>query len=212
MCFSAEASFGVSVVLAGGGVAALKSVRQPSQVLFAGIPLVFAVQQFTEGLIWLMVGRPEYAAQQKVLAYIFLVLAEVLWPVIVPLAVYWMEPDDKKKRLGRYLVLAGICPGLYYAQSLTFGAYYLEAARYHIRYQNVTPGTMGVLFAIMYGIAIIVPLLISSVKGMFWIGLLVLLSMIGTLLFFGPYLTSVWCFFAAVISVLIYFIVKKTNC
>lgn len=70
---------------------------------------------------------------------------------------------------------------------------------------------MGVLFAIMYGTAIIVPLLISSVKRMFWIGLLILLSLIGTFIFLGPYLTSVWCFFAAVISVLVYGIIRKTN-
>jgi hypothetical protein len=53
MCFSATASFGASVVLGTIGVATLTKVKERAQVPFAIIPIMFAVQQFTEGILWI---------------------------------------------------------------------------------------------------------------------------------------------------------------
>ena len=57
MCFSANASFGAGVVLTIIGVAAIKKVQHPSQILFASIPLLFAVQQISEGILWITLLR-----------------------------------------------------------------------------------------------------------------------------------------------------------
>jgi hypothetical protein len=47
MCFSANASFGMGAVLMVAGIASVKKVNNLSQVIFAAIPLLFAVQQFS---------------------------------------------------------------------------------------------------------------------------------------------------------------------
>ena len=53
MCFSATASFSAGAVLLGLGALTLKSARRPRELLYAAIPLLFAIQQLSEGVIWL---------------------------------------------------------------------------------------------------------------------------------------------------------------
>ncbi|NLL89783.1 MAG: hypothetical protein GX226_01560, partial [Dehalococcoidales bacterium] len=47
---------------------------------------------------------------------------------------------------------------------------------------------------------------ISSVKRMWVFGVLIAVACIVTGIFFSQFLTSIWCFFAAVISVIVYWI------
>jgi Family of unknown function (DUF6629) len=53
MCFSATANFVGSGVLAAVGVITLTRVRHRRELLFASLPTLFAVHQFTEGFVWL---------------------------------------------------------------------------------------------------------------------------------------------------------------
>ncbi len=53
MCFSATASFSAGAFLLGLGTLTLKSARRPRELPFAAIPLLFAIQQLSEGVIWL---------------------------------------------------------------------------------------------------------------------------------------------------------------
>jgi hypothetical protein len=52
MCFSARASFSAGAVLLGLGALTLKSVKRPRELTFAAIPLLFAIQQLSEGVIF----------------------------------------------------------------------------------------------------------------------------------------------------------------
>lgn len=81
MCFGPVASFSSSVALAVIGMATLRKVRAPSQLVFAASPLVFAVHQFIEGLLWnnLLGGQPSLAT--SLLASTFLVIAFFVWPI-----------------------------------------------------------------------------------------------------------------------------------
>ena len=59
MCFSASASFGAGIVLTGIGVASIKKSDTRSKSLFASIPLIFGIQQITEGFLWLALSNPD---------------------------------------------------------------------------------------------------------------------------------------------------------
>jgi hypothetical protein len=52
MCFSAGASFTAGVLLTFVGSETLRKVHKPSQLALASIPVFFAAQQFTEGVLW----------------------------------------------------------------------------------------------------------------------------------------------------------------
>ena len=51
MCFSAPASFIAGTALSAIGVAALRKTKSRSEVPFAMIPLLFGIQQVTEGVL-----------------------------------------------------------------------------------------------------------------------------------------------------------------
>ena len=52
MCFSATASFGASAVLGTLGVITVAKAKTKPQKFFGTIPLLFSIQQLTEGLLW----------------------------------------------------------------------------------------------------------------------------------------------------------------
>jgi hypothetical protein len=73
MCFSAEASFGLSVALLSGGVYCVKNAFSKNRLLLpvAIIPLLFAIQQFSEGWVWIGL-RWENSALVRIFALVFL--------------------------------------------------------------------------------------------------------------------------------------------
>ena len=81
MCFSAGASFGTSVGLAGIGVAAIRKAGDGSQRLFAAIPLIFAIQQLTEGFVWLALMHRNYSTCQAPSVYFYIFFAYAAWPL-----------------------------------------------------------------------------------------------------------------------------------
>ena len=52
MCFSATASFTAGTLVLGIGAVTMKSVRKPGELPYAAIPMLFALQQLIEGVIW----------------------------------------------------------------------------------------------------------------------------------------------------------------
>ena len=107
MCFSATASFGASAVLGVVGIISVAKARTNPQRLFATIPLIFAVQQLTEGLLWISLKDPVLGSSQSLLTYIYLVFAMAVWPLWVPLTIRLLERDARSKRIMNVLVGIG---------------------------------------------------------------------------------------------------------
>ena len=87
MCFSATASFVASGVLATIGVATLRHVREPRALLFASVPLLFTVHQFSEGLVWLALHGELGTVALDHAVLLFTVYALGIMPVLMPTAV-----------------------------------------------------------------------------------------------------------------------------
>ena len=211
MCFSAEASFAGGVIISTIGVATVKEVHKPSQLVFASIPLFFGAQQITEGCLWLTLPNPEYGTVQMFSKYIFLIMAEVLWPMMIPLSVIFMEENKKRKRILRILLFMGVSVSLYYAFCLLFFNVTPQIMGYHIQYRTDFPKFSTALAFIVYFIASITPLFVSSIQRTHLLGILMFLSCVVTAVFFWQYLASVWCFFAAFISGVIFWILRDAK-
>ncbi|MHB1146085.1 MAG: DUF6629 family protein [Lutibacter sp.] len=211
MCFSAEASFTGGIIIFSIGIATVKNIQKPSQLVFSIIPLFFGIQQITEGYLWLSLQNPEFSNIQKLTSTIFLIMAEVLWPMIIPLSVLLMEDNKSKKKILRIFLGLGILLAIYYAYCIMNFNVNPKIVGYHIQYNNDFPITFRNLAFAVYLIATITPLFVSSIKKMHYFGILMFLSCLITALFFVQYLTSVWCFFAAFISVLIFWILKDSK-
>lgn len=105
--FTASASFTAGVLLTVVGTETIRKVHKPSKVVFAFIPVFFAFQQFCEGVLWLCIGRTGYALLQSVMTHFFMIMAQMIWPVLVPLSVLLMEENKARKKIILYALLAG---------------------------------------------------------------------------------------------------------
>ena len=207
MCFSATASFSSGVVLSIIGITSIRKAPMTSQVPFAAIPFIFAIQQFSEGFVWLSFTNPGYYGWQPVSSYIFLSFAHVVWPVWVPIAVLLLEKNIKQRNLLYLLSGCGIVLGYSYAYSLVNYPLSVNIDGHHVQYNLKYPSVLFALTTVFYGLATIAPAFISTVKRMKWLAIFITISYIATFILYNEYIISVWCYFAAVLSIVIYWII-----
>lgn len=209
MCYSAGASFIGGAVITAIGVATVKEAKRPSRVAFASIPLLFGLQQICEGFLWLALTDPGYAQWERAGTYGFLLMARIVWPTMLPLSVLLMEERGGNRRLQFLLLGMGLAVSVYYTYCLLFLNVVPDIEGHHIRYISDFPESLAVPVFIVYFIAVITPLFIAKNTRTRILGVLMFLACAVTAVFFFHYLTSVWCFFAAIISVVVYWILKE---
>ncbi len=211
MCFSAAASFAGAAVVSAVGVATVRKARKPNQKLFAVIPLLFGLQQFAEGALWVTLKSGGHDLLQNVATYSFLIMALVIWPVVVPLSMWFMEEVSKRKKILTGLMVTGGIVSLYYAFSLISYDVTPQINGSHIQYVDEFPETPLGIVALFYMASTVAPLFVSSVRRMWLFGIMITLSYLVTVIFFTQYLASTWCFFAALTSVMIYWILNGSR-
>jgi len=203
MCFSASASFGASVVLAVVGVTSFACSRSLQQRVLSGIPVIFALQQFTEGILWMALLNPAWSHWEKPATYGFLVFAQVVWPVYVPFAMLLFEYDPLRKKIITALTIAGAVFAAYIAFCLYHYSVSAVLDTHHIRYDLGFSLAHQWYYGLLYFVPTIVAPVISSIKKLHWLGYLFLSSYIVARLLFHYFVISVWCFFGAIISIII---------
>ncbi len=73
----------------------------------AAVPLLFATQQFCEGLVWLGFAREDAVLIEKAsVAYLFFALA--VWPFWIPFSVLFIEPRKGRRLLLGFLTILGL--------------------------------------------------------------------------------------------------------
>ena len=206
MCFSATASFCAGGVLAGVGVLALSKTRHPHERFFAAIPLLFAVQQCCEGWLWLVSMGPERSALEVYPTYLFLLFAQVLWPMWIPYALLAVEADKRRHGILLGLCVMGTELSFYLGSCLLIYGARADNIGHHIHYTCPFPPAWSLVSSLVYGVATVVPALISSVSRMWVLGTAIAASYVMTAIYYDFYTISVWCYFAAVLSVIVVWI------
>ncbi|HEY6062712.1 MAG TPA: DUF6629 family protein [Chitinophagaceae bacterium] len=223
MCFSATASFGAGAVLGTIGIIAVAKAKTNPQRLFATIPLIFAVQQVTEGVLWLTLKDPSLASWQPLLTYIYLVFAMAIWPLWVPLTIRLLEKDARRKITMNVLLTIGaivsvivvLVLSLYPVQVMTpaclncpFSS--TPSLNQHLHYRFTFPpipkGLIGA-FTVLYIMATIITPFISGIKKMKWLGFVFLASYLFAVILYNGFVISIWCFFAALLSFVVLWII-----
>lgn len=209
MCFSATASFSAGIVLSAIGIVSIKKVQHHYQCLFAAIPLLFAIQQFSEGILWLTLPYPDLYYLQRGTTLLFLIFAQIIWPLYVPVSILLLEKQKTRKNIQRVLVGIGLLVSCTLGYYLYMYEVHAEIDCYHITYIQSYPEKFRILGGILYGIATIAPSFFSHIRRMWMLSVTILISYIITALFYENYLISVWCFFASVISISVWFIMSE---
>jgi hypothetical protein len=211
MCFSAGASFTAGVLLTFVGTETLRKVHKPSQIALASFPVFFAVQQFAEGGVWLTINQPSHAGLQTLFTHLFLVMAQMVWPVLVPLSVLWLERNKTRRTIISGLLMVGVAIALYYGYRMIAHSIHAEIMGKHVVYQDTSMDSSGLVAIVFYLLATIAPLFVSSTKRVYILGIIMSLSFIVSALFYIRCLMSVWCFFAAVISFVVFYLVRDAH-
>ncbi|MBI2474011.1 hypothetical protein HYV70_05675 [Candidatus Uhrbacteria bacterium] len=203
MCFSATASFTASAVLVATGAASLTQVKKKQDYFLASIPFLFGIQQFLEGLIWIF---PDRGLLTLILGYGFLFFAFLLWPAYVPLATWAHEPNLKRRRILRSVAVLGAFGMFYLLVTLLTQPLVVDIIGRHVCYLvDVSYELPGV---ILYVAVTTSSFFFSSKKFLQLFGLLILFSAGISWIFYERAFTSVWCFFAAGLSVLLFFYLR----
>jgi len=211
MCFSAGASFAGGAAIAAIGVITIRTNSDPSRRVFAAMPLVFGVQQISEGFVWVALQSSGHDLMLSLASYTFLFAAVILWPTYVPLSVLLMEKSTNKRRAHIPFLVMGILVSLYYGFRAVTSDIVPVISSHHIKYTGDFPQRWALTAFGGYLAATLIPLFISGRRKVWLLGLLMTVSCLITGIFYKEYLTSVWCFFAALISMVILWIVYEKD-
>ncbi len=200
MCFSATASFTAGAALLVIGAVTTSRVRRAAEVPFALIPALFGVQQLIEGALWLTF--PDNASLiNSVLTLAYSFFSHVLWPIYVPIAVLLLEPVAWRRKALMAIAVAGAAVGLYLLYFLITEPIVSEVVGRHISYQS--PHFYIVAVMVLYVLATCVSSFISSCKTIRWFGAATFVALLTAGAFYRFWFISVWCFFAAVLSLIV---------
>ena len=211
MCFSATASFSAGAVLLGVGTLTLRSAlasHRRRDLPFAAIPLLFAIQQLIEGVIWLTF-RVDAPLLNSVMTHVYSFFSHVLWPVYVPVAVLLMEPAGWRRRGLIGLVAAGAAVGAYLLAVLVAFPIVSRPTGQHIEY--VSPHFFAAVTMTLYLLSTALSPLLSTHRMVQLFGVLALLSFGAAYAFYATWFISVWCFFAALLSAIAYVHVARAG-
>jgi uncharacterized membrane protein YhaH (DUF805 family) len=201
VCFSATANFVGSGVLATIGVVTLTKVKHRRELLFASLPTLFAIHQFIEGFVWLGLGGFLSPATTHRMGAAYVLYAQGLLPLLLPLSVLLFEPDGRSRRRMLPFLIIGAGTSLYMLWALEAYPLHVYVQSNSIVYLN--QGTYHTAVAVLYVIATCGSLFFSRVRDMVLFGAANLTILLVVMAVKRYAFTSLWCAYAAIASVII---------
>lgn len=202
MCFSAGASFGsAAVLMAVGATTSVVNASKPQRMI-AAVPLLFGFQQAAEGIIWQTMGQNNTLLWHQIGVITFLGFALVVWPSWLPWAVYRIETNENRKKILRAIAVLGSAVSLLAAWAILIAGpqAYVTGHSLGYAFTDLHRSWNPNLEFLLYTTPTLLPFFISSLRTVKNAGYLVVGSMIITQYVNKEASTSVWCFFAALIS------------
>ena len=208
MCFSASVSFVAGTVLTVVGISTLRMTTRRRAIAFAAIPLLFGIQQFSEGLIWLSL-RHGLEMPIAPLTLFYSLFSHVIWPLYVPFSIGLLETESWRKKALMACQIAGLAVGFYLLYIVLKFPVIAQIQGGHIAYES--PHFYILVVVTLYLTATCISGLLSSDRVIQLFGALALTSSVLAYLIHVNTWFSVWCFFAAVLSCVIWWYCKKEN-
>ena len=181
------------------GVDALRHVdRREDHLAIASLPLLLGAHQIVEGFVWWGLQGHVPTSVGRAALWIYLMIAFVVLPIGIPLAVRAFEPDRRRRWLMDAFVAIGMVVGIYLFIEILRGPIEASIAPHHLAYS--APMSHGLLVVSLYVVAVCGALLLSSYRHVviFGIANLIAVAVLARLTIDG--FASLWCAYAAVAS------------
>lgn len=191
--------------MSGIGVATMKITERKTELPFAVIPVLFGVQQLIEGVLWLSF-QYNVPLLNMTMTYAFTLFSHVLWPIFVPFSIGLLETVAWRKKAIALFMFMGLAVGLY---NLYFIVRHPVISEVNCNIVYVLPhfNNSHTVMA-LYLAATCAGCLFSSHKIINIFGMLAFLLFMVAYWFYTAAFFSVWCFFAAILSAVIYLYFK----
>lgn len=217
MCFSASASFTASLFLVPTGIYCIKKVRlrQTKYLPLASCPLIFGIQQAIEGVLWLGIEANRSGVIHTA-SLGFLFFSQFFWLFWIPYAALALETQKSLQFILTLFTIAGFLFGALLYLPLVVDSSLLDVSVIDssidytttFLFEDYVPKNFSFF---IYLIVILFPLALSSNRDVNLFGVLVFLAAIATYFLFIYAFISVWCFFAAVLSLYLVYAVNKVT-
>jgi len=223
MCFSANASFATAGTLTIVGILSIRSAaHNKSLIPLAASPFFFAAQQACEGIVWITLNNGDTVSLlHQFGTYGFLFFASAWWPAWIPFTFFIAETHPHRKKLLFIKTIIGSITATLLFISWTFYTTGAVIIDHHISYPaphypfGITNAHIAQAvawpIALFYCISTITPFFVSSIPYVWILGIIVGIGLISSYIFYMIAFPSIWCFFAAISSVLLYFVVRNTT-
>lgn len=208
MCFSANASMISSLILIGIGLASLKKAHPHKSLYpFALLPIFFGIQQAFEWLVW--TGFSQNNSNYIYYGSLgFLFFGLIFWPIWIPFCIYSLEHKPIRKRILGWLIGLGILCSVVILY-LGCCSYTTLIAQHHVEYAIPGLETHPYLLFLLYITATIIPYFVATYHLLWIFGLALFFAFIASITMFAGTIISIWCFFAALLSVLVWVITRN---
>ena len=200
MCFSPQADIVGGLAICVIGVDAVRHVRRRREVLMlAWLPLLLGAHQLIEAIVWLWLQGHVPGGIGHVALWAYLLIALVLLPVFVPVAVTMLEPTRRRKLMMAPFVSIGAVIAVVLLAAMIRGPVGVRLAPYHLSYSLRL--SYGLLIVAGYVVAVCGSLLVSGYRNVAIFGIVNLVAVIVIARLTISGFASVWCGWAALSSV-----------
>jgi hypothetical protein len=199
VCFSPQADVCGGLLIGVIGVDAVRHIRQRREfIALAWIPALLGAHQFIEALVWLWLQGHVPRGIGHIALWAYLLIAFVVLPVFVPLAVIAVEPTRRRKQMMVPFALLGTAVAVTLFAAMVRGPVGVKLEPYHLSYGIRLPD--GFLVVALYVVAVCGPLLVSGYRNVALFGVVNLVAVIVIARLTISGFASVWCGWAAVSS------------
>ena len=214
MCFSTTASLTTAAILIPAGLYCIKSAKQLDNPYWAiaMLPFIFGLQQLLEGGVWFSLENGN-TSNAHLFSLGFVLFSHLFWLGWVGYSSYLVESSVLYKFIFKWFSITGILFGTSMYFPLLIYPHWLSTSiiNYSIYYNFnfiFDPYLPHTMLAIIYSGFILLPLFLSSNRYLNVLGIMIFISGLFSWKIYNSVFVSVWCYFAAVISLYIFYIIQ----
>lgn len=199
MCFSPQGDLVGGLVVTGIGIDACRHLRgRNNQLLLATTPLLLGAHQIDESLVWWGLQGHVPHSVGRVATLVYLVVALVVVPVLVPMAIWKLEHTRRRQWLIAPFVALGAGVAAVLGVQMLRGPVTVTQGSHHLAYSIGLH--QGTLIIGVYVLATCGSLLFSGYRHVVIFGFanVVAVAVLARLTADG--FASLWCFYAAIAS------------
>ena len=170
MCFSPQGDLGGGIVVTAIGIDAYRHLRgRNNHLLLATTPLLLGAHQIDESLVWWSLQGHLPHSVGRVAMWIYLVIALVIVPVLIPLSIFKLQPTRRRQWIIAPFVLLGLGVATTLLITMLHGPVTVRLASYHLAYSIGL--RHGILIIGLYVLATCGSLLLSGYRDVVIFGL-----------------------------------------